>query len=108
MRGYVVAMASVFPAMALAAPTDNPDPALAPWYNNLRAPWTNALCCSIADCRPVEARTAGDDYEVFVGGEWRRVPPDRILQRSDNPTGHAVVCWTPAAGILCFVRGPDS
>jgi hypothetical protein len=108
MRGLVVAAAWLLPGIALAAPPDNPDPALAPWYNNLRQPWTNALCCSMADCRPTEARTAGDNYEAFVGGEWRAVPPDKVLQRSDNPTGHAVVCWTPSAGIMCFVRGPDS
>jgi hypothetical protein len=108
MRGSVVAAACLVPAMSLAAPPDNSDHALAPWYNNLRAPWTNALCCSIADCRPTEARIRGDDYEVFVGGTWQLVPPDKVLQRSDNPTGHAVVCWTPTAGILCFVRGPDS
>lgn len=27
------------------APPENADPALAPWFNSLRAPFTNALCC---------------------------------------------------------------
>jgi hypothetical protein len=108
MRGLVVAAALLLPATALGAPPEHPDPALAPWYNNLRQPFTNALCCSLADCRPTEARTNGDSYEAFVGGQWRLVPPEKVLQRSDNPTGHAVVCWTPTAGVMCFVRGPDS
>jgi hypothetical protein len=93
---------------ASAAPPENADPTLAPWFNSLRMPWTNALCCSQADCRPVESRTQSDHYEVFVGEAWRAVPDDRILNRSDNPTGRAVVCWTPRAGILCFVRPPES
>ena len=93
---------------ARTAPPENADPTLAPWFNSLRAPWTNALCCSIADCRPTDSRVNGDHYEAFVDGQWRAVPPDRVLQRTDNPTGRAVVCWTPSTGIMCFVRGPES
>jgi hypothetical protein len=48
-----------------------------------------------------------DHYEVFVDGKWLRVPPDLVLKSLDNPTGRAVVCWTPTAGIMCFVRGPE-
>jgi hypothetical protein len=93
---------------AVAAPPENADPSLAPWFNSLRMPWTNALCCSMADCRPTEARTNNDHYEVLIEGEWRVVPDDKVLNRTDNPTGRAVVCWTPTAGILCFVKAPDS
>jgi hypothetical protein len=93
---------------ASAAPPENADPALAPWYNSLRLPWTNALCCSMADCRPVDSRTNDDHYEVLIEGQWRPVPDDKVLNRSDNPTGRAVVCWTPSSGILCFVKAPDS
>jgi hypothetical protein len=33
------------------------------------------------------------------------VPDDKVLQRSDNPTGHAGVCRTERAGIYAmFVR----
>ena len=35
------------------------------------------------------------------------MPPDKILQRTDNPTGRAVVCWTPQRGIMCFVRATE-
>ena len=91
-----------------AAPPPDADPALAPWFNDLRQPWTNALCCSVADCRPVESRLNNGHYEALIEGEWRPVPDDHILNRGDNPTGHAVACWTPSAGIICFVRPPES
>ena len=96
-----------FAGAASAAPPPDADPGLAPWFNSLRSPWTNALCCSVADCRTVDARTNGDHYEAFIAGQWLAVPPERVLRRSDNPTGRAVACWTPSAGIMCFVRGPE-
>src|SRR5690349_13271789 len=57
--------------IAPAAPPPDADPSLAPWFNDLRQPWTNALCCSVADCRPVESRLNGDHYEALIEGEWR-------------------------------------
>ena len=93
---------------ARAAPPPDADPTLAPWFNSLRQPWTNALCCSVADCRQVESRLSDGHYEALIEGQWRRVPDQLILNRDDNPTGHAVACWTPASGILCFIRPPES
>ncbi len=45
---------------ANAAPPENADPALAPWFQSLRQPETGMSCCDIADCRPTEYRTVGD------------------------------------------------
>jgi hypothetical protein len=99
----------------VAAPPDSPDPALAPWFESLTQPGTGASCCSIADCRTVEFRQDRDGYEVLIDGRWKvsvpfwlRVPPHRIINRIDNPTNRAVVCYTPEAGILCFVRPSES
>src|SRR5215469_11624117 len=78
------------------------DPALAPWYKSLKQPNTGVSCCSIADCRAADYRTNGDHYEVFINNKWTVVPQDKVLQRVDNPVGRAVVCWTPALGIMCF------
>ncbi len=91
-----------------AAPPPDADPAQAPWFNSLRQPGSGISCCSIADCRPVDYRTVGDHYEAYIEGEWRAVPPDKVLTRADNPTGRAVVCWTKLSGIMCFVRGPET
>jgi hypothetical protein len=91
-----------------AAPPPDADPAQAPWFNSLHQPGSGISCCSIADCRPVDYRTVGDHYEAYIEGEWRPVPPDKVITRADNPTGRAVVCWTKLSGIMCFVRGPET
>ena len=95
-------------ATAYARPPPNPDPALVPWFESLRQPRTGASCCSISDCRPADYRTSGDHYEVMLEDRWVEVPPEKVLHRLDNPTGRGVVCWTPATGIMCFVRGPET
>jgi hypothetical protein len=43
-----------------------------------------------------------------VAGEWKVVPPEVVLRRTDNPTGSAIVCYTPYRGIMCFIRGPET
>lgn len=91
-----------------AAPPPDADPAQAPWFNSLRQPGSGISCCSMADCRPVDYRTVDNHYEAFIEGEWRAVPPERVISRADNPTGRAVVCWTKLSGIMCFVRGPET
>ena len=102
-------MAALMVATAAdAQPPANADPALGPWFRSLLVPGTSISCCSVTDCRPTEYRIEADHYEALIGGNWIVVPPDRILQRTDNPTGHAVVCWTPQRGILCFVRATES
>jgi len=84
-----------FAASAIARPPPNSNPTLAPWYRSLLQPGTNLSCCSIADCRATEYRIEHNRYEALIGKRWLVVPADKILQRTDNPTGRAVVCWTP-------------
>jgi hypothetical protein len=100
---------------AAAAPPDDPDARFTPWYKSLRQPETGAECCGRADCRAVAFRRTADGYEILVDQQWRlsapywlRVPPEKILERGDNPTGRAVACFTPEAGIMCFVLPPQS
>ena len=114
-REIAIAVGLALSQVAVAAPPDSPDPALAPWFESLKQPGTGAPCCSIADCRTVEFRQDRDGYEVLIDGRWKmsipfwlRVPPNRIIDRIDNPTNRGVVCFTPEAGILCFVRPSES
>ena len=104
---FILTAMLLIASRACAAPPPDADPALAPWFRGLQAPDTGRSCCSIADCRPTEVRTKGNNYEVLIEGQWLIVPPEKILSRSDNPTGRAIVCWTPALGIVCFVHGPE-
>jgi len=94
---------------AIAAPPENADSSLAPWFNDLKAS-DGTQCCSMADCRSSQSRSAaGGGYETIINGEWVAVPWDRVVSRSDNPTGHAIVCFAPHINfILCFVPPPDS
>ncbi len=91
---------------AHAAPPENADPALTHWFQSLQAP-NGTSCCSIADCRTTQTRPRGDRTQALIDGRWVDVPPRKILDRMDNPTGKAVVCSTNGAEgprILCFVR----
>lgn len=103
-----VILGAALEAQALAKPPRHTDPALVPWYQSLRQPGTGMSCCSIADCRTADYRTTDNGYEVFIDRRWIPVPPDKILQRINNPTGRAVVCWTPTQGIMCFVRAAET
>jgi hypothetical protein len=97
-----------FVPAAQAAPPDNADPALSPWFQSLAVPGTGISCCSIADCGPTDYRTVGDHYEALIEGNWTYIPPRKVLDRTDNPVGRAVVCWTKEHGIMCFVRGSET
>lgn len=107
-RGAVIVLAMLCASPARARPPDDADPALKPWFDDLRQPGTGTPCCSVADCRPTRYRIRDGHYEVEILGLWLPVPHDRVLDRSDNPTGHAIVCWLPTEGVLCFVRPPES
>ncbi|MBV8537652.1 MAG: hypothetical protein JO128_18795 [Alphaproteobacteria bacterium] len=96
--GLVVASA------ALGAPPENADPALAPWFRSLAQPGTGISCCSIADCRPVDTRITSGGYEIYVKDQWLTVPPEKVLQGKQNPTGKPVACVLNGQ-VLCFVPG---
>jgi hypothetical protein len=108
MRHVISGMILLLACQAHAAPPPDADPNQAPWFNSLRLPQSAVPCCSMADCRPVLSRLIDGHYEAFIEGKWIAVPDDKVLSRTDHPTGRAVVCWTPFAGVLCFVKAPES
>lgn len=109
-------IALFLPVALPAAPPPDPDPRLSEWFQGLRQPGTNSSCCDLSDCRPVGTRIGGEGYEVLLTPaafpvaeeRWVRVPPHTILHGKDNPLGRAVVCWTPAKGVICFVRPTEA
>jgi hypothetical protein len=99
-----------FPLAALGAPPDgaDPDSPIGQWFKSLRQPDTGLICCSIADCRPIEYRIAVDHYEVAIDGRWVSVPPEKVVHR-ENPTGHAILCRGPASSVIfCFVPAHET
>lgn len=108
MRHVALASAILLATTVYALPPQDADPALAPWFQSLQQPGTSYSCCSLADCRMTESRIKNGNYEALIGDKWVAVPPNRILQRTDNPTGRAVVCWMAEFGIVCFVRAPET
>lgn len=90
------------------AGTDLSSP-LSHWFESLERPDGLGTCCSESDCRPTAYRIASGHYEALVGKawdvpeQWVEVPDAKVLQHTDNPTGQAVLCYTPSIGVLCFV-----
>lgn len=105
MTGMALAMLT---ASAQSRPPKDADMSLAPWFHSLRQPGTGMSCCSVADCRRTDFRIKGNRYEAMVAGKWQAVPPNTVLDRTDNPTGQAIVCYTPYLGIMCFIKGPET
>jgi hypothetical protein len=103
-----VVLYSAFGARTIAAPPETGDQTLAPWFSGLSAT-DGTPCCSIADCRRASSRMGAQGYEVLIDDTWVTVPSDRVLLKTDNPTGQAVVCCAPRTKIiLCFVRPPET
>jgi hypothetical protein len=79
----------------------DPDSPMAQWYRSLKAPDIGGSCCSIADCRPVEARQMGNHWEVLTETGWQPVLPQRVLHQ-ENLDGRPIACQV-LGEIRCFV-----
>ena len=64
-----------------AAPPENADPNLAPWFESLKQPGSGVSCCSIADCRPVE-------YRLVADGPLRNYYPAWFAATGCGPTDY--------------------
>src|SRR4051812_23287151 len=117
MRAAIFAVTAALALLTAAAVSAAPPPGAAP--DPERAAWFRSLqdaggisCCSVADCRNTAVRPEPDgSISAWIGQEqfgalapddWRPIPPEARLERDDNPTGHAVVCFV-AGRVHCFV-----
>ncbi len=115
-RWYGLSSAVALLLMIGSALAHDPEEQFGEWYRSLRVPDTGVSCCSMKrDCAAIDdyhgSATVPGGYEVLYEGEWLAVPPEAVLQRTDNPVGHAVLCikhvdLKPIA--RCFVRASDS
>jgi len=102
-------------AVALPTVAHDPEDEFSDWYRSLTVPGSGISCCSPArDCEPIDdyhaSITVPGGYEALYHGSWVQVPPEKVLQRADNPTGHGVLCvvWNSGTPIArCFVRGAE-
>jgi hypothetical protein len=115
MRAFALASLLIAtPALAAPPPTGSEDYEItAPhgaWFRSLRNA-EGALCCTLSDCRPVQARVSGDGHWEFLAdprhfanadNSWIRVPDDRVLRRA-NPVGRPVACYIPGFPPFCFL-----
>jgi hypothetical protein len=87
----ILALTSRFLALVLASPAPGqPPPGADPfsplglWYRSLTTPYNGGSCCSVADCRPVEARLVGEGWQIHVDGAWIEVSPYVVLKRDSG------------------------
>jgi hypothetical protein len=95
-----------------------PEAEFADWFRSLKEPGTgqgsgdSVSCCSPArDCQTTDYETDAEGrYWITVEGERIQVPPDKVLRRTDNPTGRGIACLRHHDGhpvVRCFVRAPE-
>jgi len=103
-RAFILAATLAFPMPLAAAPPDGADPSspLGIWYRSLKVPGTGQSCCSVSDCRPVDAAwIEGDHWRARIGDAVIDIPASRVLRR-ENLDGRGILCrsvWE----VLCFV-----
>jgi hypothetical protein len=99
----VLGLAMLLAGLARAAPPAgvDPDSPMAQWHHSLKAPDIGGSCCSIADCRPVEARQVDNHWEVLTETGWQSVLPQRVLHQ-ENWDGRPIACQV-LGEIRCFV-----
>ena len=95
-----------------------PEGEFADWFLSLTEPGTengsghSAPCCSPArDCQTTDYETDPEGrYWITIEGERIQIPLDKVLKRTDNPTGRGVACWRHLNRhpvVRCFVRAPE-
>ena len=74
---------------------------------------SSVSCCSPArDCHTTDYETDRDGryYWITLENERIQVPPDKILQHTDNPTGRGIACLRHYGGhpvVRCFVKASE-
>ena len=64
--GSIVFIGAIaFLTAAIAAPPEDADPSLEPWFRGLSAS-DGTPCCAIADCRRTTSRLTAEGYEAFI------------------------------------------
>jgi hypothetical protein len=115
--GFAVIFLVLLTSQGIAQPPPNANPALRPFFEGLDRPDVGGSCCGVSDCRFTQWRIGKDGYEAFVDkhqwpdvdeSHWVKVP-DTVVLHKPNPTGRAVLCYSPEADYTyCFLPGWSS
>lgn len=86
------------------APPEGSDGRLSEFFLSLKQPGSQVSCCSISDCRFIDAaRISAQGWEAKVGDDWIPIPPERIIRDRQNIDGRAVLCYL-GGRVLCFLE----
>ena len=93
----------------------NVPPHIRQWFEGMKSPVNDKLCCSYADGHRTEYDMKQNQYWVPIRGEWHPVPPEVVITDKGNPFSEAVVWYNMVHQdgkiqlgkykILCFVPG---
>lgn len=72
------------------------------WFKTLRNS-QGFVCCSISDGHAAVWRRDGNGFEVLLNNKWVKVPDETVLKRTPNKVGQAVVWYSLAYEIRCFL-----
>ena len=113
-RLFFAVLLAATPALATPPPVGSEDYQVTAPYNDWFRLLRNAegtLCCTLSDCRPVDARISADGHWEFLAdpkhfpgadGRWIRVPDDRVV-RKPNPVGQPIACYVDGLPPFCFL-----
>lgn len=78
------------------------NPEYSQWMRSLVRPDTGTSCCNFQDCRPTEADFRDGQWWADVLGEWRPIPPEKVVKDPPSIDGEAWVCAMNRT-IFCFI-----
>jgi hypothetical protein len=79
------------------------------WFSSLKQPSSGISCCDVSDCKATDAQLRGDQWWAVVRGQWKLIPPEKVLSHPLSIDGDAYVCASPNgdpkfATVYCFIK----
>jgi hypothetical protein len=92
-------------------------PYLRQWFESLTQPDNPMVsCCGEADAVIADIWNTNSDgsinatvtegRSILLEGSTVLIPRNKIVHRSNNPTGHSIIFYSHTQGVYCFVLGP--
>ena len=72
------------------------------WMKSLIRPDTGTSCCNLNDCNPTDAEWRDGQWWAVYKGQWRAIPPEKVLSKPLSLDGEAWLCAMDRT-VFCFV-----